>query len=54
MGVDDGVSSITGIVQNLKNEHEVKIIAEGDSRDREKDIEISEDEREYLKKYWKS
>lgn len=70
MGVDDGVSSITGVVQNLKNEHEVKIITEGDSRDidwfeekikirnflinvthverhREKDIEISEDEREY-------
>ena len=71
MGVElSGVSSITGVIQNLKDEHMVKIIAEGDSNDidwfeekikirnylidvthvdrnREKDIEIDEDEREY-------
>lgn len=71
MGVElSGVSSITGVIQNLKDEHMVKIIAEGDSNDidwfvekikirnylidvnhvernREKDIEIDEDERDY-------
>jgi acylphosphatase len=34
MGMElNGVSSITGVIQNLKDEHMVKIIAEGDSND---------------------
>ena len=70
MGIDNNVGNITGVIQNLGDEHMVKIIAEGESRDidwfcdkiqiknflinvtlikrdRNKDIEIDEDEREY-------
>jgi len=71
MGADlNGIGSITGVIQNLKDEHMVKIIVEGErsdidwfeekikiqnylinvirvERNREKDIEINEDEREY-------
>ena len=33
MGVCNGVGSITGVIQNLGDEHTVKIIAEGENRD---------------------
>lgn len=70
MGIDNNVGNITGVIQNLRDEHTVKIIAEGESedinwfcqkieiknflinvilivRDKNKDIEIDEDDREY-------